>query len=383
MDLKKSNLKKTIIRVLREEEEQEKKLSPNDRILNLIDKINRGEMELETIEKLFGSLDRFISIISKRGLLHDIDPFNEVFQDFQNSLLYSFVQNDPDFVYTIATTLMSDISQIGDDYYYDVDYSELSSLFQSRDLREEFIEKILSGEYDPYEYGGYDTDDEYRDVYDNLDHYTKSVVDEFIVNELKAMGTLKFFTYKRIPEFFEEIAAEQGTEEEIKLTDEVIVTIMKDKDCIEYLINKELDEVRSNLSSIYSSCYGDTLLMSWYKQLWNELEGEIVDNKEGDDYSYKKSVWLKDGTRGTKTAYGRRYKVTKCLKEIITSWLDTNKNKDGWNSNTIGYFGGYTNLIKDSMEYGPMDWIRVPGLNDYPDYKELNYCLNRSVEDYF
>jgi hypothetical protein len=35
------------------------------------------------------------------------------------------------------------------------------------------------------------------------------------------------------------------------------------------------------------------------------------------------------------------------------------------------------------MEYGPMDWIRVPGLNDYPDYKELNYCLNRSVEDYF
>ena len=56
MDLKKSNLKKTIIRVLREEEEQEKKLSPNDRILNLIDKINRGEMELETIEKLFGSL---------------------------------------------------------------------------------------------------------------------------------------------------------------------------------------------------------------------------------------------------------------------------------------------------------------------------------------
>jgi hypothetical protein len=319
MGLKKNTLKETIIKVLHEEEEEKKSTSSNDRILNIINKINDGEMDFEMVEKLFGSLDRFISIISKRGLLHDINPFNPNFEGIQNRLFYTFYKSDPNFIHKIVEQYLSDIQKIGDDYYLDADYSELTDLFRTsrNDISEESIEKILSGEYDPYEYGGYDTDDEYRDVYDNLDHYAKSVVDEFIVNELKAMGTLKFSTYKRIPEFFEEIAAEQGTEEKIKLTDEVIVTIMKDKDCLEYLINKELDEVRSNLNTIYSSCYGDTLVDEWYNDLWGAIEGDVVDSRQGEDYQYQKPVWLKDGKRGTKTAYGKRFKVTKCLFKLI------------------------------------------------------------------
>jgi hypothetical protein len=280
---------------------------------------------------------------------------------------------------------LSDIQKVGDDYYYDTDYSELADLFTTsrNDISEEAIEKILSGEYNPYEYGGYDTDNEYRDVYDNLDHYAKSVVDEFIVNELKAMGTLKFSTYKRMPEFFEEIAEEQGTKEEIKLTDEVIVTIMKDKDCLEYLINKKLDEVSSNLNTIYSSCYGDTLVDEWYDSLWGALEGDVVDSRQGEDYQYQKPVWLKDGKRGTKTAYGKRFKVTKCLFKLINGWLEENKNKNGFNENSIEYFGGYIKLMKDAMEYGPMDLIRVPRLDDYPDFRKVEKCMNSNVESYF
>ena len=136
------------------------------------------------------------------------------------------------------------------------------------------------------------------------------------------METLKFSLYKRTPELFEEIAEEQGTEEEIKLTDEVIARLMTDEDSIRYLINLELDEVRGNLSSIYSTCYGDILSTQWYNDLWGELVGVVVDSKDGEDYSYQKSVWEKDGKRGTKTAYGRRYKVTKCLKDIITGYRD-------------------------------------------------------------
>ena len=58
MNLKKSKLKETIIRVLREEEE--KKMSPSDlKVLNIIDKINNGDIEIDTVERLFGSLESF------------------------------------------------------------------------------------------------------------------------------------------------------------------------------------------------------------------------------------------------------------------------------------------------------------------------------------
>jgi len=384
MDLKNNTLKEKIIKVLHEEED--KKVSKVDEtLLKVIEKFESGEMGFEMVEKLFGSLDRFISIISKRGLLHDIDPFNRNFEDIQNRLFYAFYKSDPNFIHKIVEQYLSDTQKIGDDYYLDADHSELADLFRTsrNDISEESIEKILSGEYDPYEYGGYDTDNEYRDVYDNLDHYAKSVVDEFIVNELKAMGTLKFSTYKRMPEFFEEIAEEQGTEEEIKLTDEVILTIMKDKDCLEYLINKELDEVRSNLNTIYSSCYGDTLVDEWYDSLWGALEGDVVDSRQGEDYQYQKPVWLKDGKRGTKTAYGKRFKVTKCLFKLINGWLEDNKNRNGFSENTIEYFGGYLKLMKDAMENGPMDLIRVPRLDDYPDFRKVEKCMNSNVESYF
>jgi len=369
---------------IKEEEEPEKTISPADmKILNMIDKVNDGEMEISTVEKLFGSLDAFISFISKKGFLDRLDPFKPEFEDIQNLLLHSYVQSDPDFVYEIATTLMNGITKIGDDYYYDADYSELADLFKDRDMRQETIENILSGEYDPFQYGSFDTDDEYRDVYDNLDHYAKSVVDEYIVNELKAMGTMSFSPYKIGTDVFIEIAEEQGTENEIKLTDEIITRLMSNNESLEYLINRELDEVRGNLSSIYNTCYGDILSSEWYNDLWGELVGVIVDDKNGEDYSYQKSVWLRDGTRGTKTAYGRRYKVTRCLKEIITGWLNVNQSKNGWNNNTINYFGSYINLIKDAMEYGPMDWLDVPRLDDYPDWRKMNKCMNENVESYF
>ena len=35
------------------------------------------------------------------------------------------------------------------------------------------------------------------------------------------------------------------------------------------------------------------------------------------------------------------------------------------------------------MEYGPMDWIRVPVLDDYPDWRQMQKCMNDSVENYF
>ena len=367
------------------EQEEPKKSSRDETLLSVINDLNNGDVDKEFLDNFIGGVDNFISLIKKKGWIHLIDPFSEVVEDIQNSLLYSFYKSDPNFIYEIVDHYLSDIQKVGDDYYYDADYSELANMFQtgSRDISEKTIEEILSGNYDVYSYGGYDSDDEYRDVYDNLDHYSKSVVDEFIVNELKAMEVLKFSVYKRAPESSQDIAEEHGSEDALTLTDEVITSLMTDDESLDYLINKELDEVRSNLNMIFSSCYGDGLTDSWYKNLWGVLEGIVVDSKDGEEYSYQKNVWQKDGTRGTKMAYGKRYKVTKCVYNVVKSWLETNKDRDGYSDNTIEYFGSYTNLIKECMEYGPMDWLRVPHLAEWPDNREFEKCMNNSVESYF
>ena len=367
------------------EQEEPKKSSKDEALLSLIDDFNNNELDLEFLDNFMGGLDNFMSLLKKKGWLDLLDPFSEGAQDIQNSLLYSFYKNDPNFIYEIIEHYLSDITKVGEEYYYDADYSELASMFQrgNRDIGEKTIEDILSGEYDIYQHGGYDSDDEYRDVYDNLDHYAKSVVDEFIVNELKVMEVLKFSAYKRAPETLQEIAEEQGSEDEIKLTDEVITRLMTDEESLEYLINKELDEVRSNLNMIFSSCYGDGLADSWYKSLWYELEGVVVDNKEGEVYTYKKYGWSKNNTRETITAYGKRFKVTKCVYDVVKGWLERNKGRDGYSDNTIEYFGNYTNLLKDCMDYGPMDWLRVPHLAEWPDNREFEKCMNNSVESYF
>jgi len=368
-----------------DEQEEPKKSSRDETLLSVINDLNNGDINTEFLDNFIGGIENFITLVTKKGWLHLIDPFSEGVQYVQNSLLYSFYKNDPNFIYEIIEHYLSDIKKVGEEYYYDADYSELAGMFQrgNRDIGEKTIEDILSGEYDIYQHGGYDSDDEYRDVYNNLDHYAKSVVDEFIVNELKAMGVLKFSIYKRTPESLKEIAEEQGSEDEIKLTDEIIIRLMSDDECLEYLINKELDEVRSNLNMIFSSCYGDGLVDSWYKSLWYELEGVVVDSKEGEVYTYKKYGWSKDNTRKIITAYGKRFKVTKCAYDVVKGWLERNRGRDGYSDNTIEYFATYTNLLKDSMDYGPMDWLRVPHLAEWPDNREFEKCMNNSVESYF
>ena len=367
------------------EQEEEKKMSPSDlKVLNMINKINDGELLISEVEKLFGSLEYFISFISKKGLMNQINPFSESFEDVQNLLLYSFYKSDPNFISEIVDKLLSDISKVGDDYYFKGNFDELAAFFHTdrNTIGEDTIKSILSGEYDDTD-RGYDSDDVYRDVYDELDDYAKSVVDEFIVNELKAMKTLKFSQYNRLPELFTEIAEEQGAEGEINLTDEVIVNLMSDEDCLKYLINRELSEVEGNLNMIYSSCYGDALADNWYNSLWYSLEGEVIDNRDGEEYTYEKAVWLKNNTRGTKKMFGKKYKVTKCIHTVIGSWLETNKDKNGQSNNTIEYFGSYYNLIQDSMQYGPMDWLDIGRLDEYPDYRELRKSMSANVESYF
>jgi hypothetical protein len=263
----------------------------------------------------------------------------------------------------------------------DIEPSDLAGFFRTgrSDISEDAIASIISGEHNLDFWDV--TNDEYGDVYENLKPEHKNTVDDRVRSELGNYETL-LIGYKT-PELFDEIAEEQGTEGKINIDDSVINRLISDEQSMRYLINQELDDVRRELYNLYSMCYQDALQDEWYDSIMSELEGYVIDDRKFDDYTYKKETWDKNGNRITKTMYGKRYKATKSIYNIVTEWLDENKDKDGYNSNTIEYFGSLEGVLKDLVDYGSREQLRVPRLDDYPDYRKVQRCINENFTSYF
>lgn len=364
-------------------EEQEKTLSKSDeKIINLIGSIENGEFEVGYLDKMFGSLDNFIQLLKKRNLLEYINPYDSAYEEIQNKLFYEIYSNDTKFVWELVDKFMSDAIKIGNDYYLQLDEDDLSDFFETswrNDVSKESIKQILSGEYN-FDFWDLDVN-EYDDVYDDLVPENKKIVDSIIVSELKNIKKLDVTS--KTPSLIDKIALEQGNEGEIQLNDDVISRLMDDDECIEYLIMEEFpDDIKSNLYSLYSSCYTSTLYDEWYDDLMNELEGYIIDSRKGEDFSYERETWDKEGKRIKKTFYAKRYKATNCIYDIISDWLYDNKDKNGFSQNSLEYFGSISQVLKDSVDYGSKDKLRTPSLSDYPDHRRIINCMNSSLRDY-
>jgi hypothetical protein len=362
--------------------EQEEIEDKNQWLLDLINDLNNNDIDEEFLNNFIGGWSRFISVVTKKGLLHLIDPFSPSVSDYQNILLWSFVQNDSSFIWVIVDKYLSDVTKIGDDYYVDIeDAEELAQFYKKdRDIAESTIENILSGEFDFDPFSDV-SDNIYRDCYDELKPEHQSVVKQNIKGELMSMGTIDI-TY-RTPELFDEIGKEQGNDSEITLNEEVIDRMLEDNESIEYLINQEMDDIRSELYSLYSGCYTSAWYDEAYDDLWSPLIGEVIDENKPIDYKIKKSVWNRAGQREEKEFWARRYKATKCIYNTVNNWLDYYKGNNGEYAENIEYFGSYLRLLKNLMDYGEADYLRVPSLPDWADSTLVEKCINDSFNDYF
>jgi len=364
----------TFKKKLKENEEEKKKSDKEEKFLDIINDIENGDLDVE----VFGGIGKFLDIIKEEDMLHLINPDSQVWSDYQNQLFYAFYQNDSSFIWKIVDKYLSDVTEIGGDYYYDTSSDELAGFFNTNyrsEISSNAIESILSGEYDMNFWDV--TDNVYRDVYDELTPENKKLVNERIVEELKDMETIDTHTG-----LLDIIANEQGRED-VELTEEVISRILNDDGTIEYLINKKFDDIRSDLHGIYHGCYEGVLTDEWYESLMRELTGFVIDNDKRDEYSYKKQVWDKDSNRVEKTFYGTRYKATNCIYEVVSEWLEENKNCEGGYCDTIEYFGNYSRLLADLIDDGVRELLRVPRLDEYPDHRKVESCVNGNIGDYF
>ena len=372
---------KKIFKPKLKEQEEPKKSSRDETLLDLVDKFNNNEVDLDFLESFVGGLDNFINILSKKGWLHLINPFADGAKDLQNSLFYSFYKNDKNFVWKIVDNYLSDVIKIGDDYYYDTNSEELSEYFYEGrgGVSNNIIRTILNFDYDGSWYGDL-TDNEYGDVYSNLTPKNKELVDQEIIKELKSMTQINN-GYKS-SKLIDTLANEQGHEEYVELDDEIITKLIQDENSLKYLINQELDDVRGNLYNIYSMCYNDTLTDTWHDEIMNELVGFVIDDPKTEEYEYQKSGWDRNGQRTTKTMYGKRYKATRAIYDNVVIWLENNHKYNGSYDDTIESLGSFYYLMKDLMNDGDVEQLRI-SLRDYPDYRKMSDCINDNTSGYF
>ena len=360
--------------------EEESKPNMEERLVNIIRRLEDGDdddsLTIDMVDKFFGSVQNFINILDKKELIQHLDPLNVVWDDYQNYLLYKKVESDPSYVWTVVDSL-SDIVKINDIYYFDTSGEELSGFFSTgrNDISQESIERIIEGNY---ELGSWDaTDDEYRDVYEQLKPENKKLVDVRIREELTEKGALDIES-----KLLEKIGLEQGRGY-VTLDDDIITRVLEDDETMRHVINRELDDVRSDLYSTYLGCYEGVLTDSWYGDIMSELVGEIIDNTTFEEYSFKRNVYNKQtGKSEQRTKYARRYPVTDCVFSLVKDWIYEYKDS-AWNDDTINYHGSYSILLGAAIRSGLRSQLRLPHLDDYADYNQVSRCVNENIGDYF
>jgi len=354
-----------------ESEEKTELTKIQKNLLVFIEDFEDGDTE---IAQTFGGIEKFLNLIKSEGLISYINPQNVVWDEFENQLNYAFWEEDSSYIWKIADTL-SDVIKIGDEYYFDTSGEELSTFFSKNrnDVSQETIGEIIEG---TYVFGSWEsTNDEYRDVYKELTPENKKLVDNRIREELKEKGALDINS-----KLLEKIGLEQDRGY-VTLDDDIISRILEDDETMKYVINRELDDVRNDLYSLHINCYEGVLEEKWYKSIMLKLIGEVIDNENFEEYSYKRNVYNRAGQSELKTVYARRYPATKCIYDVIENWI-INKKENVWNDDTISYHGSYYRLIQEQIRDGSRDELRVY-FDDYADYRKVDSCVNESVGDYF
>jgi hypothetical protein len=174
-------------------------------------------------------------------------------------------------------------------------------------------------------------------------------------------------------DFFEQLSEEQGTEDYFIIRSEDLDDLLKDENAINELCKKDLEELGSNLRSLYrwaeNSAYEDEDYSLVYDGLNEYFEGRIEETP--------RQVKRSDGT--TITEYDNYIKINNFI-SLVSNFLDNNKGS-GYNDSQLDYYGSFEELI-NSMIYN--DYIecidfRIP---EYPDWSLTKKNINEMFHDY-
>ncbi len=370
-----------------------------DVVRDLIQKFNNGSYEDE-IEPYFNDLITFLNYVKKYNLLDEIDlgeipsrDFDDELWDFllesgvlsntnydylpeefkNHYLLYQLENNYEWAMEYITENLLTDVSIRRDGFYlYLKDREELSILFcgSSRGEGARYVAKLILGEdglgHDWY----FDDSVNPHQVVDELDDANITTLIDFIFKEI---GDKELSLEDYDSDFFYELSEEQGTEGYFRLRAEDLVGLINDEGAFNELCNKDLDDLGSNLKSLYwqseNSAYEDEIYDLVYGGLNEYFEGRIDE--------VPREVTKSDGSKVTR--YDSYIKIRN-FKNLVETFLENWKGS-AYSDSFLEYYGGLTELMVAMINNDDIECIdfRVP---EYPDWDRTRKNINELFYDY-
>lgn len=326
---------------------------------DIVEKFNNGDLD---VEKYFNDYETFFSILKKRGLMSEIDPYNATDSDqWQNEYLLWLYHNDKEAFNKWVPSLLNDVVVKDGVYYLDTDdRSELSKLFCDgrNDISRDTIENILSGESDWEPYWD-TTDNVYRDVVEELNPDNIKHLGEYIVSHLEGKEI------EPETELLSDIAVSQGTDNPT-INYENVIQIINDEETLTYLWNNEyLEDLKGELYSIHSSSYNNAYEDTVWEEIWSELgtyfigHGEFVTRP----HRYKKDTEVQNFV----------IPIANFESNVADFLLD---NKGYGNTGTLSYWGSYIGIL---AEWADCLSVHSP---DYPDSSKVDRNINELFKDY-
>jgi len=345
-------------------------MNRKEKFINLIKDINDGNWD-EYSDMFRYSFSLFLSVVKKYELLDylDLESGSAIMEEHENAVLFALIQLEPDKYYKYIRTelINSDLCGDDNDFLCFKDIEDLAEFFDDggRDTSPYSAAKNVLGDGDWDSY--YDTvNDIYDDVIDDLNDINLKILKDTMFKVLDGISV----------EAYTDTLSELKTNED---DDEVIITsenfdaIFEDEDTVKYLLKNadELDEIKSNLHSIYNNAYNSAYYDEIYTDVWNELdtyfEGKVEYHSKPNKYDSKKTVnWYTIKIRD--------------VNHLIYTWLKEEQ-KSTYNDDKLGYYGSFSGVLKEAMKRGYYDFLdfRVP---DYPDYGRIKKNLNEIFTDY-
>ena len=366
---------------------------------DLVIKFNNGDY-VDDIEPYFNDILSFFRYLKKYDLLDEIELGNIPSRDFDEELWEFVVENDlisnSDYNYLpeefknyfllyelennyewvmeyITNNLITDVDKREDGFYlYLKDKEDLSNLFcgSNRDGGARYVAKMVLSEDGLGHEWYFDYDRKPFDTIDELDETNFTALKDIIFKEI---GNKELSLEDYNSDFFESLSEEQGTEGYFRITAEDITELLKDQEAINELCKNDLDELGSNLISVYhwaeNGAYEDEVYDYVFGGLEEHFEGRITD--------VPREVTKTDGSKVTR--YDQYIKI-RDFQSIIKTFLENTKGQV-YSDSHLDYYGDFINLLVGMINEDEIDCIdfRVP---DYPNWSRTTKNINEMFNDY-
>ena len=335
----------------------------NSKFVKIVEMFNDGGWE--DLEPHFETVENFIRIVDKAGLIEMIDPFNDELEDYQNELLIGLLRSGKrQEILNEIIGMLSDITVENGKIMCDFrNRSELSSFFEGRGYGDYDYEEIVKRAFgDSHNDIFFDstTDDVNRDVIQELNPKNKTYLEEVIV---KRLNGVKIELDGRSSDLMEEEAKRQGHEEYMTVDSSNIDKVIDDEETMNWLFDNDLHEIEMALYNVHRNAYETAYNDEVYKNIISEIN-QVFNWEVQNEYKWGKTY---------------RFKLEVKYDKFIDTIVENLENNKGYH--TLNYFGGFEAILTDNLKNGDGLWtFSVP---DYPDSSLVDEYVNDCFSDNF